>query len=352
MSPDRAGSFGDPQIEIPKFGVEKILIAGNRGPCGGVWRIFEQLDTAFDEINKVSPGTKVYINWYPVNNVPTTFAYEQKGLVNFKNDWSLVPERSLVIPSAHGVGPDFYEMAKAKNCDVIADGTCQLVTRVHNLAIKAENEGKVVVYVGVKGHPETEGVRKEIKISGNFILIEEDEDAESVILPEDRNKILLSQTTLSTKETAKKYARLKQRFPEMEIPSRWDICYATDSRQMSVEDLVAKASSLIVVGSRISHNSKELAMVFDSYGKPWHMVDEPDEVEPAWFDASNIVQAVTSGASVKDELLYPVVDRIVQLNPRAKIIHEEQIVPENLAMVFKYDAEAIRGVVRQHAQAA
>jgi len=352
MSPEKAGSFGDPRREIPQFGVEKILIAGNRGPCGGVWRIFEQLDTVFDEIDKVCPGTKVYINWYPVNNIPTTFAYEQRGLVNFKNDWSAVADGSLVIPSAHGVGPDFYEMAKAKNCVVLADGTCQLVTRVHNLVIRAENEGKTIVYVGVGGHPETEGVRKEIINPENFILIEEEEDVASVDLPTGRQMVVYSQTTLSTRETANKYKALKEKFPGIEIPSRRDICYATDSRQMAVEDLVAKADSLIVVGSKISHNSTELAMVFNSWGKPWHMVDEPSDIEPEWFTASNKIQAVTSGASVKDGLLYPVVDRISQLNPKAKIVHEEQIIEENLALVFKYDAEAIRGVVRQFTQAA
>lgn len=342
MSPDRLSSK-----ELPAFAVENVYIAGNKGPCGGVRKIFSQLDVGLEVIgqlnDKYNTNEKLHINWHPVNNFPVTEEYEAKGLFNFKNDWSKVPRCSLVIPSPHGVAPDFYEMAGELECTVLADGSCQLVTRVHQLVIKAENQGKFIVYIGKAGHPETIGVMGEVR-SKNIVLIEEDEDVGSKNIPLDRLKIVYSQTTLSTRDVRSQYQALRQRFPNIEIPPRWDICYATDTRQTAVEQLMGKSDLLVVVGSTLSHNSTELKMIGDKSQKPAFLIDYPSQVDPFWFSPDVQSVAVSSGASAPDYLMYPVVERIVELNKGAMVFQEDQVVDEDLEMVFKYDAEAIKAV--------
>lgn len=342
MSPDRL--VGDPRREIPTFRVENIYVAGNRGPCGGVWKMFRQLDVALDELAGIAP---LWTNWYPVNNIPVTEDYEKRGLRNFKNDWSLVPRRSFVMPSAHGVGPDFYEMARRNECIVVADGTCQLVTRVHMLVKRAEREGKFIIYIGKSGHPETVGVMSEVDPE-NIMLVEEEDNIDDLNFP-DRPKIVYSQTTLSTKEVASKYKALKDKFGDfIEIPPRWDICEATDTRQRAVEELVKRVQLLVIVGSGPSHNSNELRMIGEKAGIPSHLVDLPEQVDPKWFTAEVVDVGGSSGASVPDYLMFPVIDRIAELNPQSKIIQEPQVVEEDLALVFKYDELAIREVIRQN----
>lgn len=324
--------------------VEEVLIAGNRGPCGGVWKVFKQLDIALDEIDG---RADLYINWNPVNNIPITQAYEQKGVVNFKNDWSKVPEGSLVIPSAHGVGPDFYKNASAKKCIVVTDGTCQLVTRVHELVKRAEGQGRFIVYIGKQGHPETMGVMGEVD-PANIMLIEEEADVAKLELPANRPKIVYSQTTLSTKEIARQYRALKDKFPDIEIPPRKDICYATDTRQAAVDELVGKVQLLIIVGSGPSHNSTELMLIGQKAGIPSFLIDYPDQVESEWFRPDVKRVGISSGASVPDYLMYPVAYRIVELNPAVRVVHEDQVTKEDLEFVFKYDEPAIRGKIREY----
>lgn len=340
MTPDRLVN-----IEKCAFAVETISIPGNRGPCGGVWKIFKQLDVALDALR--SEKIPLYINWNPVNNIPVTAEYERQGLVNFKNDWNLVPRHSLVIPSAHGVGPDFYDKARGKECVVVADGTCQLVTRVHELVKKAQREGMFIVYIGKEGHPETVGVMSEVEAE-NIALLEEDDDVSNFEVPFDRPKIVYSQTTLSTNEIRKQYRALRSKFPGIEIPSRWDICYATDSRQTAVEQLIDGAQLLVVVGSGPSHNSNELRLIGQKAGKPSFLIDYASGVKEEWFgqDVSHVV--VTSGASVPDYLMNPVVGKIALLNPGAKIVYAPQVVEENLERIFKYDEQAIREIIGQH----
>ncbi len=342
MSADRLTS--GLRKEVPGFGVDEVFIAGNRGPCGGVWKILRQLDVVLDELGDRAP---LYINWNPVNNIPITESYEKRNLRNFKNDWSKVPDGSLVIPSAHGVSPDFYKNAYDKKCVVVTDGTCQLVTRVHDLVKRAEGQGKHIIYIGKEGHPETMGVMGEVD-SANITLVEEEADVAKLDFPKDKPKIVYSQTTLSTKEVARQYKALKELDPEIEIPSRTDICYATDSRQAAVDALVSKAQLLVIVGSGPSHNSTELMLIGQKAELPSFLIDYPHQVQPEWFVSGVRKVGVSSGASVPDYLMFPVVNKIVELNPGAIVTQEEQVQEENLDRVFKYDEQAIRETIRNY----
>ena len=135
--------------ESPKFAFEKILVAGNRGPCAGVNMALEATNQV---LNIVADRETVWTNWPVVNNKPIMKELEARGLKSFDNDWSALPDGSIIIFSAHGVTPKHYQIAREKGCLAI-DTTCLLVTVVHNLAKDAEKNGQHVVYIGKKGYP-------------------------------------------------------------------------------------------------------------------------------------------------------------------------------------------------------
>lgn len=319
------------------FRVEKVFVAGNRGPCGGVNMALEGANQGLDI---VAGRETVYTNWDIVNNKPIMNELKSRGLVNFKNDWSLVPDNSIVFVSAHSVAPDFYVIAQKRNC-LIIDVTCQLVTRVHNLVKKAEKDGKYIIYVGARGHPEARGVTGELR-PDNFTLIDSKDDVRSVPLPEGP-KVVYSQTTLATDEIRDIMAVLHERFPDIEIPPRRDICYATDNRQAAVEKLLPMIDFLLVVGSQHSHNSQELRKKGEKAGIPAYSVDTPDEIDLDWFtpDIKNV--GMTSGASVPDYLFLPVLDRFKELNPNLVISFEPQVILER-EMTFKLPEESINAL--------
>ncbi|MCL5970349.1 MAG: 4-hydroxy-3-methylbut-2-enyl diphosphate reductase [Patescibacteria group bacterium] len=283
---------------LPPLSVSEVLVAGNRGTCGGVNMTLQAVSQVLEVVDGREP---VFTNWDVVHNKPIVKRFEQQGLINIQNDWEQIPDNSILILSAHGVPPLAYEIAKQKNLHVI-DTTCPLVTRVHNLAKRAEEEGKHVIYQGKKGHPETIGVMGEVN-EENISLIEDPKDAESLTLPETQEKIVFSQTTLGTDEIIDSQEILRRRFPDIIIPNRWDICYATDNRQQAVDDMLDKhfIDFLLVVGSSHSHNSQELKKKADKKDIPSVLIDEPSQIRRVWFTEKVKKVGVTSGASVIEE---------------------------------------------------
>lgn len=344
MTPDRI--LREPQKESPRYAVEKIVIAGNRGPCGGVNMALEATNQVLEVVAGREP---VYTNWPIVNNVPIMAELERKGLVCVNNNWDLVPSGSVVLFSAHGVPPKFREIAQERNYLVI-DTTCQLVTRVHNLALKAQRDGLKVIYIGVNGHPETVGVLGELQPE-NSLLVEKTEDVEDLELGSGKGWIVFSQTTLMPDEVVEIEQKLAQTFPDVEIPNRLDLCYSTYNRQAAVEKLIDDGIDLLlVVGSKTSHNSQMLARKGESSMIPSYSVDYPWEIEDYWFDGIVKRVGITSGASVQDRFMMPIVEYIEAKSSSAEVIFDEQAVEEE-DMTFKLPQKDIEFLKKRWVQA-
>ena len=321
-----------------KIGVEQVLVAGNRGPCGGVNMALEAARQVLDIVKKYNEKTgqkkEVFSNWDLVNNLPVMKELNDSGLYSVMNDFDKVPEGSVVFVSAHGVPPSFHDIAREKNYTVI-DATCQLVSRVHRLVKNAEGDKKHVVYIGAKNHPEALGVIGEIQDKKNVTFISKKEDLEGISLPEDRPVVVYSQTTLSTAEVSAMYEELAKR-PNVEIPNRGDICYAADNRQAAVNDLVLmrKVDSLLVVGSRHSHNSQEMRKIGEKNGIPSYSVDGPEEIQRAWYMDDVKKVGVSSGASVLEKYT----DRVLEWFRNegvVDILHVPQVVEEKDDLTFQ-----------------
>jgi len=333
MSPDRLNSLED----LPKFNVEKILVAGNRGPCGGVNMA---LEAATQVLDIVGGRENVYTNWPVVNNRPISQELKEKGLRVFNNNWDEVPDGSIVLFSAHGVTPRHHIIAQEKDCLVI-DTTCQLVTRVHTLARNTEARDQKIVYIGVAGHPETVGVLSEIERQ-NSVLIESLDDVKKLKLsnPTGKEHIVFSQTTLMPMEVNVIEDALRKKYEEIEIPNKKDICYATFNRQSAVEALIFKGVDMqLVVGSPESHNSQMLRQRAELDEVPSFSIDYPSEIEPKWFKNVQTV-GVTSGASVLDRFMEPVIDWIVERSPKSKVIYQAQV-KEEKDLTFKLPQKSI-----------
>lgn len=289
-------------VESLNPGIDEVLVAGNRGTCGGVRMAIESVNQVLDV---VAGREKVYINWDIVNNRPISEEFARRGVVNVKNDLSLVPDGAIFLFSAHGVPQSFHEDADKRNLLTI-DATCQLVERTHLLARRAARKGKHVFFIGDAHHPETVGLVGQLQ-PGEYTLLENAEAVEAVSLPEGES-IVLSKTTYGASEILPIIKPLKERVGDtLEVPSKHDTCFATDNRQNSVRDLVEKVDALLVVGSKHSHNSQELRKIGEKKGLPAWSVDEPGEIDEDWF--LNIKKlGLTSGASVIDQYTEAVID--------------------------------------------
>ena len=286
------------QIRPPASGEKKVLLAAPRGYCAGVDRAVIAVEQALEHY-----GAPIYVRKEIVHNRHVVDTLAEQGAI-FVDETDAVPEGALVVFSAHGVSPAVHAKAAARNLDTI-DATCPLVTKVHREAVRFAKRGYSIVLVGHAGHEEVEGTMGEAPEA--ITLVQDPQEARTVVLPDTDKLVWISQTTLSVDETMETVEILKERYPHLESPPSDDICYATQNRQVAVKKIAPVADLVIVVGSANSSNSVRLVEVALEHGaKASHRVDFAREVDEEWFHGVSTV-GVTSGASVPEDLVQDVV---------------------------------------------
>src|SRR6185437_7170785 len=156
--------------------------------------------------------------------------------------------------------------------------------------------------------PEVEGTmgRFDPSHGGRMLLIQNLDDARSVVIRDPANLAFVTQTTLSVDDTADIVTALRERFPQLSTPRKEDICYATQNRQDAVKKLLEQCDVLVVVGSRSSSNSNRLRELADRTRTSGYLVDGPDDLHREWFEGARIV-GVTAGASAPEVLVKQVI---------------------------------------------
>jgi 4-hydroxy-3-methylbut-2-enyl diphosphate reductase len=279
--------------------MKKIVLATPRGFCAGVDRAIHVVEKAIQKF-----GTPIYVRHEIVHNKYVVDTLKDMGVV-FVDELDQVPEGSVVIFSAHGVAERIYEEAKARNLQVL-DASCPLVLKVHFSAKRHYNAGRHIILIGHAGHAEVEGTLGQLP-EGAITLIRNENDAETVDVPTDKDLAYITQTTLSVAETRKIIDALKRRFPNIIGPDAGDLCYATGNRQAAVLELCSVVDMLLVVGAKNSSNSSRLMELGLEQGLPSHLIADVNDLDPAWFEGVDSV-GISSGASAPEVLVQGVVD--------------------------------------------
>ncbi|MDX6487367.1 MAG: 4-hydroxy-3-methylbut-2-en-yl diphosphate reductase, partial [Gaiellaceae bacterium] len=278
--------------------VKRVLLASPRGYCAGVERAVDTVERALAHY-----GSPVFVRKQIVHNSHVVRELEERGAI-FVDSVDEIPEGATVVFSAHGVSPAVRDASDARGLNAI-DATCPLVTKVHTQARRYADAGYTIVLIGHAGHEEVEGTLGEAPEA--TVLVESVAGAESLDLPAHVRLAYITQTTLSVDETREIITVLRRRFPQIEGPSREDICYATSNRQWAVKELLDEVDVLLVVGSLNSSNSVRLVEVSRAAGVPAHLVDDAGEIDEAWLEGAETA-GVTSGASVPERLVREVCD--------------------------------------------
>jgi 4-hydroxy-3-methylbut-2-en-1-yl diphosphate reductase len=280
---------------------KRVLLAKPRGYCAGVDRAVQTVEEALKLY-----GAPIYVRKQIVHNKHVVSTLEARGAI-FVEENEEVPEGATVIFSAHGVAPEVYEQAKARNLKAI-DATCPLVTKVHHEARRFAADDYDILLIGHEGHEEVIGTAGEAP--AHIQLVDGPEGAEKVTVRDPSKVVWLSQTTLSVDETMETVARLRQRLPLLQSPPSDDICYATQNRQHVIKEIAAECDVVLVVGSVNSSNSVRLVEVaLDAGSRAGYLIDYADEIADEWLDGATTV-GVTSGASVPEDLVMQVLDHL------------------------------------------
>ena len=272
----------------------KVLLANPRGFCAGVDRAIDIVNQALKKF-----GPPIYVRHEVVHNKTVVEELKSKGVI-FVDELSEVPESSHVIFSAHGVSEKVEKEAEEFNL-VSFDATCPLVTKVHSEVQRHVRAGRDIILIGHEGHPEVEGTmgRHINSQNSSIYLVQDENDALNINVNNSESLALVTQTTLSVDETISIIDILRKRFPNIEVPKKDDICYATQNRQDAVKQLALESDYIIVVGSKNSSNSNRLKELAEKCGCKSTLIDEFSDLNLEDIKKCKNI-AITAGASAPE----------------------------------------------------
>ena len=302
--------------------VDRVLLAEPRGFCAGVEKAIKALAWM---VRVFEPP--VYCYHEIVHNRHVVDQFRAQGVI-FVDDVTEVPPGAPLMLSAHGSAPDVVTAARREG-RVVVDAVCPLVTKVHHELKVRARKGYTVLYVGHHGHEEAVGTMAVSPSSVRLLERVEDVDELGDLGDDDSASpqvALLAQTTLSHDEWSGIVDRARQRFPDLWMPNRSDLCFATTNRQAALKALAGLTDAVVVIGSENSSNTVALEQVATAFGCP--RVIRVNDASELPDDLSGTV-GVTAGASAPEALVRAVVERLDPLEGvhRSPVTVEEEYFP-------------------------
>lgn len=295
----------------------RITIARTAGFCWGVRRTVNKvLETSGGATTPVATLGPV------IHNPQTIEKFEQQG-VRVYDRVEEVPDGTTLIIRTHGAVVPEQALAKSRGLPVI-DGTCPYVKFPQVMAQRLSRDGYHLLIVGDSKHAEIKGVASYAE--GPYTIVKPGEEIPE--LPGVKKVAVISQTTNDSAHFKRVVAEASVRFREIRAINT--ICYDTGERQTEVRELAAAVQVLIVVGGRMSANTRHLAEIGAEILPPdrVHHVERPEEIEAAWFDGVSEV-GISAGASTPDDVIDAVASRIAghSATPAERVFHEPSFTP-------------------------
>jgi 4-hydroxy-3-methylbut-2-en-1-yl diphosphate reductase len=302
--------------------VDRVLLAEPRGFCAGVEKAIKALAWM---VKVFEPP--VYCYHEIVHNRHVVDQFRAQGVI-FVDDVDGVPAGAPLMLSAHGSAPDVVDSARTQG-RVVVDAVCPLVTKVHHELKVRSRKGYTVLYVGHHGHEEAVGTMAVAPESVRLLERAQDVDALTGLDDDDGHHhpvALLAQTTLSHDEWSGIVDRARQRFPDLWMPNRSDLCFATTNRQAALKAIAGRTDAVVVIGSENSSNTVALEQVAVAFGCP--RVVRINDASELPDDLSGTV-GVTAGASAPEALVLAVLERLDPVHgvERSTVTVEEEYFP-------------------------
>jgi 4-hydroxy-3-methylbut-2-enyl diphosphate reductase len=267
---------------------------------------------------KVFPAP-VYCYHEIVHNQFVVNEFIKQGVI-FVDDVSEVPPGAPLMLSAHGSAPEVVEVAREHD-RIVIDAVCPLVTKVHHELKVRASKGYEILYVGHANHEESVGTMAVAPHAVHLVENEKDLEQATAAIDSATPVALLAQTTLSHDEWSDLVELAREQFPELWMPGRSDLCFATTNRQAALREIAGRADAVVVLGSANSSNTVALTKVATTSGCPRVLrINSADELPD---DLRGIV-GVTAGASAPDRLVSEVIERLAPTHGVTTVVTVEE----------------------------
>jgi small subunit ribosomal protein S1 len=275
----------------------QVLIAKHSGFCEGVERAYRIA------INETKKGATVYMLGNLVHNTQVVEKLKAEGIKTVK-DLSEIPagQKGILLISAHGVVPQIYDKAKDLGLTIV-DTTCPWVKKAQKIAKELADKDCWVIIIGDKGHAEVKGIVG--WGGGKAIVLESPEEAASANIPQGKCVGILAQTTQSKENFDKVVAEIRKKNREVKVHET--ICGATSKRQDAAIEIAKQVGLMLVVGDKMSANTKRLTELCLKTGTETHQIQSAQEFDKDWLKGKEKV-GITAGASTPEWVVREVIN--------------------------------------------
>jgi len=271
----------------------EIIIGENAGFCYGVKR-------AVDNAIKEAKTGVTYCLGEIVHNQNVIDNLEKEGII-FIND--IEEAKSKTIIRAHGVPKKVYEKAEELNIPLI-DLTCPSVLKIQQMAEEYSKKDFFIIIVGNNNHPEIIGIKS--RADNKYIVISSKEELNGNFekFQNEKNILLISQTTHSSKKFDEIAKELKSKLNDnTNLEIKKTICPSTEIRQKETEEIAKKVEIMIIIGDKKSSNTNKLYDISCKYCNKVFFIANENELDIKEIKGANKIGIMAGASTPKEDII-------------------------------------------------
>ena len=323
--------------------MRELVVAESAGFCFGVSRSVRLAEKLLDEHGDCASLGELIHNEDVVSKLIA-------GGLRVISSPSEAKSGENVIIRAHGVSKEKYEQLIDRGA-VITDATCPKVKAIHTIVSRATAEGRFVIIIGMKKHPEVEAI---CGWCGEHAVFE---NAAELGLWLEKNEsywtkpiTVVVQTTQTRSNFTECCELVKKRCTNAKVSDT--ICLATFTRQEEAERLSSLCDAMVVIGGKHSANSVHLAQICSENCDNVQFIERLCELDMDRLKTADTV-GLTAGASTPSWIIKEVRNKmcdeikVEETKVEESVVEKELSFDEMLEETLKtiYNGDKVSGLV-------
>ena len=271
----------------------KVIVAKTAGFCFGVERAVEKV---YEQIGQ--GGGPIYTLGPIIHNEEVVRDLEEKGVrvIHSEEELAGLTEGTVIIRS-HGVGPQVYEQLRRQGLETV-DATCPFVKKIHRIAAEQNRQGRRLIIIGDRNHPEVQGIRG--WGDARTLVIGTMEEAEALEPDPGQKVCVVSQTTFNYNKFKELVEKISEKGYDILVLNT--ICNATQERQVEAERIASQVDAMIVIGGKNSSNTRKLYEICRKECKNTYYIQTVGDLDPESVNSVRCV-GITAGASTPKKII-------------------------------------------------
>ena len=321
--------------------MKTLLVAESAGFCFGVQRSVELAEELIArEGGCASLGQLIH-------NEDVVRSLEEKGMRVVERPEELRPGEAVLV-RAHGAAPAVYEQLERVGARV-TDATCPKVKAIHTIVQRASREGRFVLIIGMRRHPEVEAI---CGWCGEHRVLENPAQMQAFLEENpglwEKPITVVVQTTQTRNNFNECCEIIKKRCTNVKISDT--ICLATFTRQEEAAKLAACCDAMVVIGGKHSANSVHLAQICGEHCANVQFIERTEELDLDRLRCAETV-GLTAGASTPAWIIKEVRNKMDEIKEEIKVeepqVEKELSFDEMLEETLKpiYNGDKVSGTV-------